>query len=328
MPEPTPTPVPVFVALAAAPTHPRPDSDASPRAVVRAGGAGSWLRRLSDAAVRADRAGIDALVIRRSGAAGSAALEPATVLAAIAPRTTGIGLIAEASPASHEPYHLAREVATLDIMSGGRAGVLLDLRPDATERAAGLPARQDAQEAWQRAQEYLSVLAGLWDSFDDDAFVHDRASGTYFRSDGMHRTDHEGRYYKVAGPLNIARPPQGHPVTLATWVTSAEAPHVPDYHLTDHPCASRRPRIAPLPLAAEAPDETVERVRRLLLGERPAGLLVEMPGGPASLELFATRTLPMLREHGLVSGAPRGARTLRERLALERPLDRASRCPA
>ncbi|MEU9990145.1 LLM class flavin-dependent oxidoreductase [Streptomyces sp. NPDC048045] len=311
------------------------------------GEVGPWLRRLSDAAVAADRAGIDALVIRRSDtvgirrsdAVGPAALEPTGVLAALAPRTTGIGLIAEASPASHEPYHLARELATLDIMSGGRAGVLLDPRPDTVERAAGpetpeahrrTDERRCSQEyrradEYRRAEEYLGVLAGLWDSFDDDAFVHDRASGVYFRTDGMHRLDHDGPHYQVAGPLNIARPPQGHPVTLAAWNTPADAPGAPDYHVTDRPVPSRTPRIAPLSVATEPSGETVERVRRLLHEERPAGLLIDLPGGPAALELFVGRTLPMLREHRLVSGPSRGARTLRRRLGLDRPADRSVR---
>ncbi|MEU1013427.1 LLM class flavin-dependent oxidoreductase [Streptomyces sp. NPDC005890] len=324
MPEPA-TPVPLFVALSATPRPAAAPDGCAPRHPLPASEAGLWLRRLSDAAVGADRAGVEALVIRRNDAVGSAALEPTGVLAAIAPRTTGIGLVAEASPVSHEPYHLARELATLDIMSGGRAGLLLDPQPDATERATCLLVRQGAPAARRRAEEYLGVLQGLWDSFDDDAFVHDRATGVYFRAHGMHPLDHDGPHYRVAGPLNIARPPQGHPVTLAAWGTCADPAGLPDYQITNRPTPSRTPRIAPLSLAAEPPEDTVARIRRLLHEERPTGLLIDLLGGPASLEFFAARTLPMLREHGLVPCASRAARTLRSRLGLERPADRPAR---
>ncbi|MFJ4953073.1 LLM class flavin-dependent oxidoreductase [Streptomyces sp. NPDC088760] len=276
--------------------------------------------------------------------------EPLTLLSGLAGATQHLGLVATGSttywPADRlarrfasldtisggragwnivTSYHLARELATLDIMSGGRAGLPLDPQPDATERATGLLVRQEAPAARRRAEEYLGVHQGLWDSFDDDAFVHDRATGVCFRADGMHPLDHDGPHYRVAGPLNIAAPPQGHPVTLAAWGPTADRAGLPDYQVTNRPTPSRTLRIAPLSLAAEPPEDTVARIRRLLHEERPTGLLIDLLGGPASLEFFAARTLPMLREHGLAPCASRAARTLRSRLGLEQPADRPAR---
>lgn len=139
--------------------------------------------------------------------------EPIALLAALAAATSRIGLIATASTSYNEPYTLARAFASLDHLSGGRAGwnVVTSL-VDAEARNFGLGEHLAHADRYARAREFFEVVTGLWDSFDDDAFTIDRASGRYFEQDALHSLDHRGERFRVAGPLNIARPPQGRPV--------------------------------------------------------------------------------------------------------------------
>ncbi|MFT4122285.1 MAG: LLM class flavin-dependent oxidoreductase [Microbacteriaceae bacterium] len=141
------------------------------------------------------------------------ALEPTTLLAALSTVTSRIGLIASASTSFSQPYTLARTLASLDHLSRGRAGwnVVTSLN-DSEARNHGLDAHLGHGERYRRASEFVEVARGLWDSFDDDAFGHDVDSGRYFEPERMHALGHVGEHYAVAGPLNIARPPQGHPV--------------------------------------------------------------------------------------------------------------------
>jgi len=149
-------------------------------------------------------------------------LEPTTLLGALAAATTRIGLIATASTTYNEPYHLARTFASLDHISGGRAGwnVVTSLN-DGEALNFGLDAHLDHATRYARAEEFFDVVAGLWDSFEDDAFVHDQESGIYFDETKLHALDHHGRHLSVAGPLNIARPPQGRPVIVQAGASEA-----------------------------------------------------------------------------------------------------------
>jgi alkanesulfonate monooxygenase SsuD/methylene tetrahydromethanopterin reductase-like flavin-dependent oxidoreductase (luciferase family) len=122
--------------------------------------------------------------------------EPTTLVAALATLVRKIGLIAAAATSQHEPYNLARRFASLDVISKGRAGWNIVVSP----------------EAAARDQEYIDVISGLWDSWEDDAFVYDKASGRFFLPEKMHVLDHRGEYFSVRGPLNVNRSPQGKPV--------------------------------------------------------------------------------------------------------------------
>lgn len=141
--------------------------------------------------------------------------EPFTLLSALAGATERIGLVATASTTFDAPYHIARRFASLDHISGGRAGwnIVTTSNPDAALNF-GLDAQVDHGERYDRAREFYDVVTGLWDSFADDAFVRDRESGLYFDPDKMRRIDHKGEHLSVRGPLNIARPPQGWPVIV------------------------------------------------------------------------------------------------------------------
>ena len=142
-------------------------------------------------------------------------LEPFTLLSALAAVTERIGLIGTVSTSFNEPYHLARKFASLDWISGGRAGWNL---VTSSAPAEALNFNQDALpehgERYRRAEEFLSVAQGLWDSWEDDAFVHDKATGQFFDPAKLHVLNHQGPYYKVKGPLNVARSPQGYPVLV------------------------------------------------------------------------------------------------------------------
>lgn len=141
--------------------------------------------------------------------------EPFTLLSALAGATDHIGLVATASTTFDEPYHIARRFASLDHISGGRAGwnIVTTANPDAALNF-GLTEHVDHDERYRRAREFYDVVTGLWDSFADDAFIRDVESGIYFDPEKLHVLDHKGEFLSVRGPLNIARPPQGWPVIV------------------------------------------------------------------------------------------------------------------
>ncbi|HVV41318.1 MAG TPA: LLM class flavin-dependent oxidoreductase [Nitrobacter sp.] len=141
--------------------------------------------------------------------------EPLTLLSALAAVTDKIGLIATGSTTFDAPYHVARRFASLDHISGGRAGwnIVTTSNPDAALNF-GLDDHMEHAERYKRAREFYDVVTGLWDSFADDAFVRDVESGIFMDPEKMHVLDHRGAYLKVRGPLNIARPVQGWPVIV------------------------------------------------------------------------------------------------------------------
>jgi len=147
--------------------------------------------------------------------------EPFTLLSALAAVTEHIGLLATASTTYDEPYHIARRFASLDHISGGRAGwnIVTTANPDAALNF-GLDEEIDHDERYARAREFYDVVTGLWDSFADDAFVRDVESGVYFDPDRMHVLG-QGKYLSVRGPLNIARPVQGWPVIVQAGASEA-----------------------------------------------------------------------------------------------------------
>jgi len=151
--------------------------------------------------------------LKRSGTVTS--FEPFTLLSALAMVTERIGLIATASTTYDAPYHIARRFASLDHISGGRAGwnIVTTSNPDAA-RNFGMTEHMDHAERYARAREFHDVVTGLWDSFAEDAFIRDKESGIFWDPSRMHKLDHEGKYLSIAGPLNIARPVQGWPVIV------------------------------------------------------------------------------------------------------------------
>ena len=139
--------------------------------------------------------------------------DPLTLLPALAAVTKHIGLVATATTSYNEPYHIARKFASLDHISGGRGGWNVVTSSNVSEAYNfGREQHYEHGERYDRAVEFVEVVKGLWDSWDDDAFLHDRASARYFDPAKLHALNHKGEHFSVRGPLNVARPPQGHPV--------------------------------------------------------------------------------------------------------------------
>jgi alkanesulfonate monooxygenase len=148
--------------------------------------------------------------------------EPFTLLSALAGATEHIGLVATGSTTFDAPYHIARRFASLDHLSGGRAGwnIVTTSNPDAALNF-GLTDHVEHGERYRWAREFYDVVTGLWDSWADDAFIRDVEHGIYFDPDKLHVLDHKGKYLSVRGPLNIARPIQGWPVIVQAGASDA-----------------------------------------------------------------------------------------------------------
>src|SRR5262245_944350 len=148
--------------------------------------------------------------------------DPLTLLPALATVTEHLGLIATASTTYNEPYHVARKFASLDHISGGRAG--WNVVTSANPREAmnfGREEHLEHGERYRRAREFFDVVTGLWDSWADDAFIRNVETGIYFDPEKMHVLDHKGPYLSVRGPLNVARPIQGWPVIVQAGASEA-----------------------------------------------------------------------------------------------------------
>jgi len=141
--------------------------------------------------------------------------EPMTTLAALSSVTTHIGLVATCATTYNEPYNVARTLASIDHLSGGRAGwnlVTGGIREDAFNFS--LDTHVAHADRYDRAEEFVDVCHGLWDSFEDDAIIRDKASGRYVIPEKLHYLNHKGKHFSVKGPLSVARSPQGRPVII------------------------------------------------------------------------------------------------------------------
>ncbi|MET8878231.1 LLM class flavin-dependent oxidoreductase [Nocardia sp. NPDC004604] len=308
------------------------------------GGRAGFVRARAQVQAARD-AGVDALLLtdRQSiGPDGSGKYEAGTLAAALAVATENIGLVPSISTEHLAPYHVARLLATVDVLSGGRAGWEIG-RPSAVADAANYHARDVAplRNQRSRADEFTRVVTGLWDSFQDNAFLRDRDSGVYFVPERLHSLDHRGEYFDVAGPLNIARPPQGYPVQvrrIACAEDATAAGATSDVALVPIEMADAAADLAQaLTEACRAAGRTPEDVRLLVeqRADTPAdhllrsaeagyidGFALIPPAGPADSAHAATvATARALRRQ--VPGTT--GTTLRARLGLRRP---AGRSPA
>jgi alkanesulfonate monooxygenase len=142
-------------------------------------------------------------------------LEPLTLLSALAMTTERIGLVATATTSFNEPYNVARKFASLDHISGGRAG--WNIVTSSSPREAynfGYDAHFEHAERYLRADEFTQVVRGLWDCLDDDAIIIDKERGIFFEPEKLRALNHNGPNFKVAGPLSLPRSPQGNPVLV------------------------------------------------------------------------------------------------------------------
>ena len=142
-------------------------------------------------------------------------MEPMTLLPALAMVTRHIGLVTTASTTYNEPYNIARKFATLDWISEGRAGWnVVTSWSDAEALNFGREQQLDYDTRYARAAEFVDVVRGLWDSWEADAFLYDKDKALFYDETKLHVLDHKGKYFTVRGPLNVARPPQGHPIVV------------------------------------------------------------------------------------------------------------------
>jgi alkanesulfonate monooxygenase len=142
-------------------------------------------------------------------------LEPLTLLSALAMVTRHIGLVATASTTYNEPYHIARKFGSLDHISLGRAGWnIVTSWSEAEARNFNRETHLEYDARYERAAEFVDVVTGLWDSWEADAFAHDKVSGLFYHPEKMHVLSHRGKHFSVRGPLTVARCPQGRPVLV------------------------------------------------------------------------------------------------------------------
>jgi len=141
--------------------------------------------------------------------------EPMTILSALAAVTKNLGFVATSTTTFNEPYTLARQFASLDAISGGRSG--WNLVTSNNEQDALNYSREQHMshgDRYERAIEFAEVVQGLWDSWDDDAFIRDKESGVFYDTTKMHVLNHKGKHFQVRGPLNVAPSPQGRPILV------------------------------------------------------------------------------------------------------------------
>lgn len=184
------------------------------------------LKRLATAAEQAKFDLIfmaDGLTTSPTASASTIArFEPITLLSALAMVTDTIGLAATASTTYSDPFSIARAFASLDHLSGGRAAwnVVTSSSPDAGLNF-GQPKQWEHALRYERAREFVEVVKGLWDSWEDDAFIRNKETGEYIEKSKLHTLDHRGQYFSVRGPLNVSRTPQGHPVVIQAGSSEA-----------------------------------------------------------------------------------------------------------
>src|SRR4051812_908142 len=149
-------------------------------------------------------------------------IEPVSLLSALATATSRVGLVATATTTYDEPYSVARRYAALDWISKGRAGwnVVTSSNP---EDAKNFSRDQHVEhgDRYERAGEFVDVVKDLWDSWADDAFVLDKESGIFLDGSKVRLLEHKGPHFSVRGPLNSARPPQGHPVIVVAGASDS-----------------------------------------------------------------------------------------------------------
>ncbi|MFI5032189.1 MAG: LLM class flavin-dependent oxidoreductase [Reyranellales bacterium] len=141
--------------------------------------------------------------------------EPMTILSALAAVTKNLGFVATSTTTFNEPYTLARQFASLDAISGGRSGwnlVTSNNEQDALNYSR--EAHMSHGDRYERAIEFAEVVQGLWDSWDDDAFIRDKDSGVFYDTKKMHVLNHKGKHFQVRGPLNVPPSPQGRPILV------------------------------------------------------------------------------------------------------------------
>ncbi len=199
--------------------------------------------------------------------------EPITLLAALCGVTQRVGLVCTASTTYYEPYHVARQFASLDHLCGGRAGWnLVTSSTDGEARNFGREFHMDHTDRYHRAEEFADVVLALWDSWDDAGLVRDKAAGLYFDLDRLRVTNHRGKHFAVRGPLTVPRTPQGRPIIVQAGASEpgrALAARTADVIFTaQHTCAEAQTFYADMKGRLPAFGRTASDLR-ILVGISP-----------------------------------------------------------
>lgn len=214
--------------------------------------AGFWIDQLQTA----DRAGIDLAFLGDSFA--SRTLEAAAVAARAAALTEKIGLVPTITVTHTEPFHISKQIASLDFASHGRAGWQVEVSPGAEQAALfGRKAEQDNGSLWREASEAIEVVTRLWDSWEDDAEIRDVESGRFIDRDKLHYIDFEGENFSVKGPSITPRSPQGQSLVVIRG-DSAESVSV---------AAARADIVRIVADTVEEAATTAARIRRAVVAE-------------------------------------------------------------
>ena len=283
----------------------------------------------------ADAAQVDLLVLGEPASGGAAsdatprageppAFESIIVAAALAPLTRGVGLVAVVSALHAEPFHVARAMSALDFLAAGRSGWMPTTTGVDWPRYGGV-GEVPAAEYPAKGADFVAATESLWDSWDSDALIIDQASGAYLHTDRVRRSNHHGPYHEVQGPLNAARPPQGHPLLLrnefdvigraaAAVVRPADVQIVNPDALPVRDGARRIARVAARAATATTLAAWADSFER---GDID-GLHLTLSDPLADLAWFGASVVPQMRALGLALGASRD-RSLRERFGLSTP---------
>ena len=142
-------------------------------------------------------------------------IEPFTLMCALAQHTKHIGLVCTSTTTYDQPYLLARRFASLDLVSGGRAGWNLITSANKAEAASfGFDQHMEKADRYRRAREFAHVVRGLWNSWEDGVYIRDKESGVYLDKDKVNVLEHEGAFFRARGPINVPPSPQGEPVMV------------------------------------------------------------------------------------------------------------------
>lgn len=196
--------------------------------------------------------------------------EPVTLMSALAMASRNVGLVVTSSTTYKEPYNVAREYASLDLISEGRAAWnLVTTSKISAARNLGLPAHPEHADRYRRAEEFIDVVRALWDTWEDDAYPADKARGVYYDTAKRHALHHRGEVFSLDAELNVPRPPQGHPVIVQAG--------------SSHPGRELAARTAEIVFTAQpdlesSRDFTADLDRRSARFPRLAPRIIVMPG--------------------------------------------------
>ncbi len=283
-----------------------------------AGGALFSADRAVELAQIAERAGLDFVSLDDGFDPAPDRPDALLVMARLAPATTSIGLVATVTTTHTEPFHVSKNVATLDHVSGGRAGWRVAVSTtDEAARRFGRKGVQSLDELYAEADDAIEVVSRLWDSWEDDAVIRDRPTGRYLDRGKVHYINFEGPFFSVRGPSITPRSPQGQPLVFVDArdeASRALAARRADVVLVDAPepferaaaVLMKRPTVRgdAEALASELRDVDVD------------GFLIE-PDSKETFEWFATEVGPLIN-----NGDPAFGATLRDRFGLDRPANR------